>query len=127
MASYSEKSLKKLRSCDPRLIAVFMKVIEKMDCMILFGFRGEEEQNEAFRNRASKLKWPDSKHNKTPSLAVDVAPYPLDWQDKERFIRFAFYVLGVADAMGIPLRWGGDWDGDMIADDWDLVHFEVMS
>ena len=69
-----------------------------------------------------------SHHNSDPSRAVDVAPYPIDWNDTERFGRFAGFVLGMAAAMGIPLRWGGDWDRDNDTHDQkfnDLVHFEL--
>ena len=57
------------------------------------------------------MKRPKNKHNaEEPELskAVDVAPYPIDWNDKERFYYFAGVVMGIAIQMGIPLRWGGD-------------------
>ena len=65
-----------------------------------------------------------------PSLAIDAAPSPIDWNDRERFFYFAGVVKGVAEEMGIKIRWGGDWDGDNDFDDQtfdDLVHFELVS
>ncbi|WP_257296045.1 hypothetical protein [Endozoicomonas sp. YOMI1] len=64
----------------------------------------------AFKNGQSELQWPDSNHNELPSKAVDVMAYPLDWFDYQRSAHFAGYVLGVAEGMGIKLRWCGDWD-----------------
>ena len=41
---------------------------------------------------------------------------------------FAGFVLGVANQMGINLRWGGDWDQDFEVQDNkfdDFPHFEL--
>ena len=64
-----------------------------------------------------------------PSLAVDVAAYPIAWDDRARQTLFAGYVLATAKAMGVDLRWGGDWNRDTEVRDNgfdDLVHFEIM-
>jgi peptidoglycan L-alanyl-D-glutamate endopeptidase CwlK len=77
----------------------------------------------------SKTRWPTSKHNAVPSLAVDLVPCPVDWKDRERFILLAGIVIGIAWKLGIPVRWGGDWDGDSnIAEHsfQDLPHFELI-
>jgi hypothetical protein len=77
----------------------------------------------------SRLQYPNGKHNVTPSLAADVAPYPIDWEDYERFYWFGGYVIGAADSLGLAIRWGGDWDSDMDFKDQtlvDLIHFEIM-
>ena len=65
--------------------------------------------------------WPNGKHNKKPSLAVDVVPYPVDWSDIERFIRFGWFVKGLAIGLGIKIRWGGDWKRFK-----DYPHFELV-
>jgi len=77
----------------------------------------------------SQVRWPDGNHNTVPSLAVDVTPYPIKWDDRERQTLFAGYVLATAKAMGVSLRWGGDWDRDTEVRDNsfdDLVHFEIV-
>jgi peptidoglycan L-alanyl-D-glutamate endopeptidase CwlK len=128
MPHFSERSMKKLETCDPSLQTLFNEVIKNFDCTVLCGHRGEEEQNEAYHSRRSKKPWPQSKHNKLPSDAVDVAPYPINWNDEERFYYFAGYVQGVASQMGIKIRFGGDWDSDTEVDDQDfndLPHFEL--
>lgn len=129
MASYSKQSMARLLTCHPDLQAVFVEVIKHKDCSILWGYRGEIDQNKFYHNGTSKIKYPDSKHNKTPSLAVDAAPYPIDWTDRERFILFAGFVLGIAESRGIKLRWGGDWSMDGCTKDEkfsDLSHFELI-
>ena len=72
-------------------------------------------------------------------MAVDAAPYPVNWGDQgslrqrqkaiARFYEFAGYVLAVADQQRLQLRWGGDWDmdGDFLDQRFDdLVHFELV-
>lgn len=126
---FSKKSAKKLSQCDPRLQRVFEEVIKHWDCTILEGHRDKGTQDEYFRTGKSKLKYPSSKHNSIPSKAVDAVPYPIDWQDTERFRAFGGFVLGVAATLGIKLRWGGDWDGDKDFKDQsfiDMPHFELV-
>ena len=129
MAKFSKKSQELLGTCDPRLQKIFNKVIVHFDCRVMCGYRDEQEQNEKHRTGASKKKYPNSKHNTLPSNAVDVAPYPIDWNDRERFTLFAGFVKGIAISMGYVVRWGGDWDGDTQVknnDFDDLPHFEII-
>ncbi len=129
MPRFSETSLSRLGTCDPRLQRVLHEVIRHFDCTILEGHRNKERQDRMVEEGKSKVRWPDGKHNTVPSLAVDVTPYPVVWDDRERQTLFAGYVLATAKAMGIDLRWGGDWDGDTEVRDNgfdDLVHFEIV-
>ena len=126
---YGNKSLERLASCDVKLQRVFMKAIEIMDITILEGYRDEQKQNEMVAEGKSQLEWPNSKHNSLPSKAIDAAPYPINWEDRERFTLFAGLILGIAHSMGIKLRWGGDWDQDFQVQDNgfdDLPHFELI-
>ena len=130
MASFSARSRAKLDPCHEDLRQVFMVVVQYFDCTILEGHRGEERQNFLEESGQSKVRYPDGKHNSTPSNAVDVAPYPIDWEDRERFVLFAGFVLGVARAQGIKLRWGGDWSMDWTTKDntfFDGPHFELLN
>ncbi len=129
MPSFSEKSLARLTTCDSRLLRVFQQVVDDFDCTIIEGHRNEERQNRMVDEGKSQVRWPDGKHNTKPSLAVDVCPYPVVWDDRERQTLFAGYVLATAKAMGIDLRWGGDWNRDTEVRDNsfdDLVHFEIV-
>ena len=128
MPRFSRKSKGKLNTCDDRLVKLFNEVVKGFDCTVLEGHRGKEKQNAAYDKGNSKLRYPKGKHNKNPSIAVDVAPYPIDWADRDRFHYFSGYVLGIASQMGLNIRWGGDWNQDTKTKDIkfdDLVHFEI--
>lgn len=134
MPRFSKNSLKHLESCHPDLQMLFLQVVYNFDCTIIGGHRGQEEQDRVFNEGFSKVEWPNSKHNESPSMAVDVTPYPIDWQDTERMSYFAGYVMGLAAEMkrqGLiehHIRSGIDWDRDTMTNDqeWsDLPHFEL--
>jgi len=128
MPRYSKKSKERLASCDKRLQRVFKEVIKYVDCSILEGYRNKERQNKLYDEGRTKVKYPNGRHNINPSKAVDVTPYPVDWEDRERQTLFAGFVIGIARGMGIRLRWGGDWDMDFQVMDNrfdDFPHFEV--
>ena len=128
MPKFSKRSLDNLATADIRLQNLFNEVIKFYDCTVICGHRGKEDQDKAYREKKSKLKFPQSKHNSLPSKAVDVVPYPIDWNDIKRFHDFGKYVLKIAKAMDINIRWGGDWDMDGETKDEkfiDLPHFEI--
>ncbi len=132
MPNFSLKSKAKLETCHTDLQRLFNEVVKHFDCTIICGFRGKDEQDKAVAAGNSKTPWPTSKHNKSPSLAVDVMPYPVDWSGSkesiERITLFAGFVLGTAKQMGISIRWGHDWNCDTIPDPKGLVdrpHFEL--
>ena len=130
MGEFGEKSRKNLESCHIDLQRLFKEVVKGFDCSVTCGHRNEEEQNEAFRANRSTKKWPNSNHNTEPSIAVDVVPYPIDWENLKRFYFFGGYVKAKAEDMGIKIRWGGDWDSDTMTDDQkfiDLPHFELIN
>ncbi len=120
MANFSKRSKDNLSTCTQDLQDLFNEIIKIFDCSILCGFRNEEDQNKAFENGKSHLRWPNSNHNKLPSDAVDVVPYPIDWDDLERFYRFAAFVFEKAIKMGIKVRWGGNWFNV------DFPHWEIF-
>lgn len=117
---YGKKSLERLSECRSDIQEVMLEAIKYMDLSILCGHRGEEEQNKAYDSGNSKLKFPRSKHNKYPSLAVDVVPYPVDWDNIERFKMMGYLILGIAKSKGIELTWGGNWTSLK-----DYPHFEI--
>ena len=130
MPEYSKKSQQKLSTCHSDLQALFREVIKYVDCTILEGHRDEARQNRLYNLGKSRVMYPDSSHNELPSMAVDVVPYPIDWNDLARFYYFGGIVTGIAFKLGIPLRWGGDWDKDMQVKDQnfnDLPHFELLT
>ena len=129
MAKFSERSLRRLSTCDVKLQSLFKEVIKHVDCSILEGHRDERRQEQLFEEGKTKIHYPFGRHNSKPSRAVDVTPYPVDWSDRERQTLFAGFVLGVAARMGINIRWGGDWDKDWKVRDNkfdDFPHFELI-
>lgn len=129
MPSYSNASKGRLLQASDNLQDVFNSVIKIFDCTILQGHRSEEMQNEYEALGRSQVRWPNSKHNSFPSMAVDACPYPYDPEDRERITLFAGVVLGIASSRNIKLRWGGDWNQDTEVKDNsfdDLFHFEEV-
>ena len=130
MPKFGDESRKHLDTCDGDLIFLFESVVKYFDCSVLEGHRGRKLQNKYFKEGKSKLKFPEGNHNKKPSQAVDVVPYPVDFSDRERMTYFAGFVKGMAAVLGIPIRWGGDWNSDTEVKDNnfdDLPHFELRS
>ncbi len=129
MPKFSQTSIARLATCHPALQDIMNEAIKETDFTVLCGHRGKADQDKAVRAGNSKTPWPKSKHNHNPSLAVDIAPYPIDWNDRARFTALSKVVLRIAKARGITLRWGGDFnmDGDATTRDaWDMPHFELV-
>lgn len=142
MPKYSRKSKTRLNSCIDPLQDLFNAVIKNVDHSIISGLRDEQEQNKLFKNNASKVKFPNSRHNgQAPdykeSWAVDAAPYPmpkgwgdinaiarkeisLQWKERVKFYEFAAIVRYEWSKLKeknksyrkYQLTWGGDWDRD---------------
>ena len=140
MPKFGTSSIKRLVTCHPDLQKIFNEVITTVDCSIFCGYRNKAEQQKAFTNNLPQLEFPNSKHNKSPSLAVDAGPYfaelkNTDWSDRLAFAVFAGYVIATADKLlkenkiTHRVRWGGDWDMDGRTLDQkftDLPHFELV-
>jgi len=125
-----QDSIIRLQTCDERLIKVITAVSMFWHIRVIEGHRGRVNQDAAYSLGKSKLLWPHGKHNASPSLAVDVTPEPIDWNNDQRLIYFAGFVIGMARKMDIELRWGGDWNGwnDPRRNQFkDLVHFELKT
>ena len=128
MPKFGKRSKERLATCDERLQKIFNEVIKYIDCSVLEGHRGEARQNKLCDEGKSKVRFPNGRHNANPSRAVDVTPYPVDWEDRERQTLFAGFVIGIATSMGINIRWGGDWNKDYKVQDNkfdDYPHFEL--
>lgn len=111
--SFGKVSKLRLATCDARLQQLATAVMADVDAglvphvkdlTVLCGYRGEAEQNAAFDRGASKLRYPKSKHNRIPSLAVDLAPYPIDWHDMAAWRALRAHTVNVAARLGIKIR-----------------------
>lgn len=129
MPSFSKRSLSNLETCDERLQAVAYEAVQDFDFAVICGHRSKEEQDKAIADGKSKTPWPTSKHNSIPSGAMDLVPFPVDWNNTARFKTMAAIVLDAAEKLGIELRWGADWDRDGSIEDEkfiDFPHFELV-
>lgn len=125
MYKFSKRSLDNLATAEEKLQVLFNAVIEEIDCTVICGHRTPEQQFELFKQgREKKDGWwvkvgktvtnldgniKKSKHNYFPSKAVDVVPFPLDWNDIESFKNLAVIVKKKAKELNIDVEWGGDW------------------
>ena len=139
MPKFGKRSRERLETCHPDLITLFEAVAEEIDCSVLCGHRNKEDQDKAVASGHSKAVFPKGKHNASPSNAIDIAPYPIDWNDRERFFYFAGFVLAKAEILknvgeiSHKIRWGGNWRGfrkgviDFSKNTFDdLPHFELV-
>lgn len=155
MPNYSAHSKRQLATCHRDLRVVFYQAIDRINIRVMEGLRPRVRQNRLKEKGKSQLGWPHSKHNrkawpKVPddpskipegqkSMALDAAPWPVDWNDSWRFEKMGFYVLGLAEELYQSgkiehrLVWGNDWDQDLKTvkrdpDDSfaDLSHFELV-
>lgn len=136
MPKFSKRSQENLATADIKIQQLFNEVIKDFDCTVIYGHRSIEEQFELFKQgREKKDGWwvktgktvtnldghnKKSKHNYLPSKAVDVCPYPIDWNDIERFKLLATIVKQKAKELNIEITWGGDWVSFK-----DYPHFEI--
>ena len=129
MPSFGTQSTEILGTCHPTIIQICNRAIQVYDFSVLEGYRSSKRQDTLFRQGKSKLRAGESKHNSNPSLAVDLAPYPIDWEDPRRFYLLAGVMFSAAHELNAVIRWGGDWDRDWIHTDQtfhDLPHFELI-
>lgn len=140
MYSFGRRSKDSLITAHRDLQRICNYVIRYIDFTVLEGHRNEERQNKLYEEKKSKLKFPKSKHNYNPSLAIDIAPYPIDWAQKKKSLARFYFLAGMFEMAAISLkqdnlishsiRWGGDWDSDRDYYDQsfdDLCHFELIS
>lgn len=141
MPAFSKKSKAMLEQCHPDIQKVMNEAIKIIDFSITEGVRTKEKQIEYYKSGKSKTL--NSKHlpkyckeyGGDCSFAIDICPYPIDYNDRERFCLLAGIVLGMSKLLKdqgkikSTIRWGGDWSMNNITKDEsfsDLPHFEVL-
>ena len=118
MYKFSKKSLKLLNNpnLDIRLKNLMLECIKYYDFTILETLRTKERQKELFDNGKSKTM--SSKH--LIGKAIDIAPYPIDWNNTDRFIELSKIIKEQANKLNINIVWGGDWKSFV-----DMPHYEI--
>jgi hypothetical protein len=146
MPKFGTLSTANLSECHADLVKLFNEVIKHRDCQIIDGGRTYDEQVKNVAKGVSQTM--NSLHvisaTRRKSLAVDVMPYPFDWNKIEKGLNalkhadpsmqiaevyhFQGFVLGIATMMGIDIRQGVDWNGNGQFEDSsfvDLPHNEL--
>lgn len=121
MPTFSAKSKERLLTCHPDLQRLMNEVIKHVDIAVVCGHRSMEDQDKAVRGGFSRVNWPNSKHNKSPSLAVDICPWPSMWKSEVAFIALAGVVHECAARLGIKVVWGGSWKSFPDMPHWELA------
>ena len=147
----SKRSLDSLVGVDEHLQRVVKQAIQlsKQDFMVLEGVRTRKQcminygkgrtiaqcvakgvPAQYANPKATKVTWLNdpfaSKH--VTGNAVDLVPYPVDWNDLKKFDAIAQAMLQAAKELGVPVRWGADWDSDgkpRERGESDSPHFEI--
>jgi len=129
MAVLDAASAKRLANAHPLLQKLFKAVAAKTPIVVLDSQRGRAAQELAFKRGNSKVHFGQSAHNWTPAIALDVCPLPLNWKNTKPFIVLGRdVVMPLAKQMGIPIRWGADFDQDgvLLNNSFiDLPHYEL--
>lgn len=133
------QSRARLNGVHPDLQRVVFRAIEisSQDFMVLEGVRTPERQAQLYAQGRTKpgqkVTWTlKSNHFVNPKTgkghAVDLVPYPVDWNDLKKFDAMAKAMFKAADELGVKIRWGADWDRDgkpREKGEHDSPHFEL--
>ena len=111
MPKFSQRSKDRLATCDKRLQDIMNEAIKEYDFSVLEGHRSLERQYKLYKEGKSQIdgRRKMGKHNYSPSLAVDIVPWPIDWNDIDRFKELAVIIKRIAKEKGIKIVHGGDW------------------
>lgn len=94
--------------------------LTKVDFKVIEGVRTPERQRELYAQGRTKpgpvVTWTlNSNHFRQRDgfgHAVDLLPAPYDWKATAPFDEVARAMRLAGEMLGIPIRWGKDWDGD---------------
>lgn len=138
----TEKSVERLVGVHPDLQSVVRRAADRLpfQLAVIEGVRSEKRQAELYaqgRTRPGKVvTWTmDSRHRVQRcghGCAVDLVKLSendsIDWNNKGDFLAIGKAMMTAAAELGIPIRWGYDWDGDGITQEkgeYDGPHFEL--
>jgi peptidoglycan L-alanyl-D-glutamate endopeptidase CwlK len=144
MRKFSRKSSEILATCHPDIQRVLNLAITRsaIDFGVSHGERTPEQQFELYQQGRTKPGQivthldgykKKSKHNASPSLAVDIFCWPQSiMYDEKHLCYVAGVIMSCAAELNVPLRWGHNWnnDGLLVCKDpserfSDMPHFEL--
>lgn len=126
-------SLARLIGVDETLVKVVKRAIEisEVDFTVLEGVRTLARQRELYaqgRTAPGKIVTWTMKSKHIEGKAVDLVPYPLDWNDLGKFDKIKHAMFQAAAEQGVSIRWGADWNGNGTPrekGEYDSPHFEI--
>lgn len=132
------QSLARLKGVHPDLVRVVERAIaiSPQDFMVLEGVRTLARQKELYAQGRTKpgpkVTWTLTSNHFVKAdgfgHAVDLVPYPVDWNALSKFDAMSKAMFAAAAELGVPLRWGADWDRDgkpRERGETDSPHFEL--
>ena len=129
MAEFDAGSKARLAMAHPLLQKLMNAAIQQSAFVILDSQRGRAAQELAFTQKRTKVHFGSSAHNWSPSIALDIAPLPINWKNIKPFMVLQMEIIGpLAKELGIPIRQGCDWNMDGKTTDEkfvDLPHVEL--
>lgn len=139
----SQRSLNTLTGVDDRLVQVVKKAIQitNQDFLVLEGVRSKEQMminwgkgrtieqcakwgipSKYAKPSLAKVTWLNNPFasNHASGKAVDLVPYPVDWNDISKFKAISIAMKDAAKELNVNIEWGGDWQKSK-----DYPHFEI--
>lgn len=122
----------RLAGIHPDLLRVVKRAAEDAVFLVIEGVRDQKRQDQLYAQGRTTpgpiVTWvKTSKH--CSGLAVDIAPYPLDWKNTAAFDALAKVMFAAAAELHVHIRWGADWDEDGVPrehGETDSPHFELV-
>lgn len=127
------RSKKNLEGVHPDMVAVVKEAIRitNQDFTVIWGVRTAEQQNELYQKGRTKpgniVTYKDGYRKKSNHQAksdgyghaVDLVPYPIDWNDWTKFELINDAMQEAGRSLGVKVIWGGNWKFR------DAAHFEL--
>lgn len=136
---WGASSIAALEGVDERMVRVATRALEicPLDLRVLEGVRTRKRQADLYAQGRTKpgkiVTWTlNSRHFPDPRTgkgrAIDIVPLPVDWNNLAAFDAMARAFFQASQELGIPIRWGANWDGDgrwREKGETDSPHFEL--
>ena len=107
MNRFGKRSEQRLIGVHKDLVKVVRRALEisEVDLSVIEGVRLLSRQKELVAKGKSKTM--NSRH--LTGHAIDVVPYPLDWNDIASFKKVGQAMKQASKELNIDIEWGGDW------------------
>jgi len=116
---FGKRSLRNMSGIDNRLRRVLFTALEfgVIDFTVICGVRSQAEQDRLYAQGRTEpgpiVTWTRNSRHITGE-AVDIVPYPVDWENELNFAMLAGVVKSAAAVEKVDIEWGYDlWEKDM--------------